>query len=279
METPGRTFVLGGGYRYGFNGKEKDPTEFGALTHYDYGFRIYNPALGRFLSVDPLTKEFPFWNPYQFAGNTPIRATDLDGLEITVLPRWIPFPMEPIIMRPLPAIPRIAPLPPGEILLPPTAPTIPDEFTVGQPRNVQTSEIPEPLEIDWNNAPSAPDEVGAEWENITDPRNSSGSQDYKNKDTGEEIRFDPAKPGKPGWEGKDHWHRENPLSKGKNDRYLDKNGNPVLKGSNESHIPGTPRVILPEVIISPPNRNFFQRSWDNIKEFFKSKPEDNPYYT
>jgi hypothetical protein len=38
MEMPGRTFVLGGGYRYGFNGKEKDPTEFGALTHYDYGF-------------------------------------------------------------------------------------------------------------------------------------------------------------------------------------------------------------------------------------------------
>jgi RHS repeat-associated protein len=55
MEMPGRSFQSGG-YRYGFNGKEKDPTEFGALTHYDYGFRIYNPALGRFLSVDPKSR-------------------------------------------------------------------------------------------------------------------------------------------------------------------------------------------------------------------------------
>ena len=68
-------------YRYGFNGKEKDSDgEFG-LTHYDYGFRIYNPALGKFLSVDPLTREFPEWTPYQFAGNNPIWAIDLDGAE------------------------------------------------------------------------------------------------------------------------------------------------------------------------------------------------------
>jgi RHS repeat-associated protein len=80
MEMPGRSFQSGG-YRYGFNGKEKDPTEFGSLTHFDYGFRIYNPALGRFLSVDPLKKEYPELTPYQFASNTPIQAIDLDGLE------------------------------------------------------------------------------------------------------------------------------------------------------------------------------------------------------
>ena len=68
-------------YRYGFNGKEKDQNgEFG-LNHYDYGFRIYNPALGRFLSVDPLASEYPWYTPYQFAGNMPITAVDLDGLE------------------------------------------------------------------------------------------------------------------------------------------------------------------------------------------------------
>jgi RHS repeat-associated protein len=83
MEMPGRTFVLAAGHgsRYGFNGKEKDPTEFGALTHYDYGFRIYNPAIAKFLSVDPLKKEYPELTPYQFASNTPIQAIDLDGLE------------------------------------------------------------------------------------------------------------------------------------------------------------------------------------------------------
>jgi RHS repeat-associated protein len=83
MEMPGRTFVLaaGQGSRYGFNGKEKDPSEFGSLTHYDYGFRIYNPALGRFLSVDPMTKFYPAWSPYPFAMNRPIDGVDKDGLE------------------------------------------------------------------------------------------------------------------------------------------------------------------------------------------------------
>jgi hypothetical protein len=51
------------------------------MTHYDYGFRIYNPAIAKFLSVDPLTADYPFYTPYQFAGNTPIQFIDLDGLE------------------------------------------------------------------------------------------------------------------------------------------------------------------------------------------------------
>ncbi len=69
-------------YRYGFNGKEKDESgEWGDLTHYDYGFRIYNPGIARFLSVDPLTASYPWYTPYQFAGNKPIFARDLDGLE------------------------------------------------------------------------------------------------------------------------------------------------------------------------------------------------------
>lgn len=66
------------GYRFGYNGKEDD-NETGTQ---DYGMRIYNPALARFLSVDPLFKSFAFYSPYQFAGNTPIMAIDLDGLEI-----------------------------------------------------------------------------------------------------------------------------------------------------------------------------------------------------
>lgn len=69
-------------YRYGYNGKEMDQnTEWGELTNYDYGFRIYNPGIARFLSIDPLTSKFPWYTPYQFAGNKPIWAIDLDGLE------------------------------------------------------------------------------------------------------------------------------------------------------------------------------------------------------
>ena len=81
MDMPGRTYQSGD-YRYGFNGKEQDTNgEWDDLTHYDYGFRIYNPGIGRFLSVDPLTKSYPYYTPYQFAGNKPIMAIDLDGLE------------------------------------------------------------------------------------------------------------------------------------------------------------------------------------------------------
>jgi uncharacterized protein RhaS with RHS repeats len=43
--------------------------------------RIYNPSLGRFLSTDPVGMAFPWWTPYQFAGNMPIWAIDMDGLQ------------------------------------------------------------------------------------------------------------------------------------------------------------------------------------------------------
>ncbi len=80
-EMPGRKYNSSE-YRYGFNGKEKDQSgEFGSITNYDYGFRIYNPAIGKFLSVDPLTKEYPWLTPYQFAENAPIKFIDLDGAE------------------------------------------------------------------------------------------------------------------------------------------------------------------------------------------------------
>src|SRR5437868_1120001 len=97
MEMPGRDSLVVGNstYRYGFNGKEKD-NEVKGLTgkykydglQYDYGARIYDPRAGRFLSVDPLTKDYPFYTPYSFAGNMPIRAFDLDGLEITLSDVW-----------------------------------------------------------------------------------------------------------------------------------------------------------------------------------------------
>ncbi len=77
---PGRKFDAGSQYRYGFNGKENDPEPFETST-YDYGFRIYSPGVARFLSVDPLTQSYPYYTPYQFAGNSPIMAVDLDGLE------------------------------------------------------------------------------------------------------------------------------------------------------------------------------------------------------
>ena len=75
-------------YPYGFNGKIKDNEWAGVGNHIDYGFRGYDPRIARFGSVDPLTKKFPWYTPYQFAGNKPIMATDLDGAEELIVIRW-----------------------------------------------------------------------------------------------------------------------------------------------------------------------------------------------
>jgi RHS repeat-associated protein len=79
MLMPGRKF--NSGYRFGFNGKENDNEVKGEGNQQDYGMRIYDPRLGRFLSVDPLTKEYPWNSTYAYAENSPILFKDLDGLE------------------------------------------------------------------------------------------------------------------------------------------------------------------------------------------------------
>lgn len=56
MLQPGRSWS-GDSSRYGYNGKEKDNEVKGSGNEYDYGFRIYDPRIARFLSEDPLTPE------------------------------------------------------------------------------------------------------------------------------------------------------------------------------------------------------------------------------
>lgn len=46
----------------------------------NYGMRIYDPALGRFLSVDPLWQSFRSLSPYQYAYNSPLSYKDPTGL-------------------------------------------------------------------------------------------------------------------------------------------------------------------------------------------------------
>ena len=49
---------------------------------------MYNGDVGRFPTVDPLTKSFSWYSPYQFAGNMPIAAIDLDGEEQKIMINW-----------------------------------------------------------------------------------------------------------------------------------------------------------------------------------------------
>jgi RHS repeat-associated protein len=81
---PARTydFTPNNNYRYGFNGKENDnDVGKGIGNQQDYGMRIYDPRVGRFLSVDPIATQYPELSTYQFASNSPIKFRDLDGLE------------------------------------------------------------------------------------------------------------------------------------------------------------------------------------------------------
>ncbi|WEK37957.1 MAG: hypothetical protein P0Y53_10640 [Candidatus Pseudobacter hemicellulosilyticus] len=68
-------------YKYGFNGKENDFEVKGWGNQIDYGMRIYDPRIGRFLSVDPLKDNFPWNSTYAYAENEPTNFIDLDGLE------------------------------------------------------------------------------------------------------------------------------------------------------------------------------------------------------
>ena len=79
MRMGGLSLARGTENRFRYNGKEWHK-ELG-LGLYDYGFRWYDPAVGRFPSVDPLAEKFTHYTPFQYAGNKPIKFIDLDGLE------------------------------------------------------------------------------------------------------------------------------------------------------------------------------------------------------
>ena len=83
MEMPERSYnaTTAANYRYGFNGKENDNEVKGTGNQIDYGMRMYDSRVGRFLSVDPIAKKYPQLTPYQFASNRPIEGVDRDGKE------------------------------------------------------------------------------------------------------------------------------------------------------------------------------------------------------
>src|SRR5690554_1720163 len=66
-------------YRYGFNGMERDDDIKGRGNSYTTEFRQYDPRLGRWLSIDPLFKNFPWQSPYVAFDNNPIVNNDPKG--------------------------------------------------------------------------------------------------------------------------------------------------------------------------------------------------------
>ena len=79
MLQPGRTISTTES-PLGFNGQRMDNEVHNSSgTIYDFGARIYDSRLGRFLSRDPKADEFPWMSPYVFAANNPIKNIDVYG--------------------------------------------------------------------------------------------------------------------------------------------------------------------------------------------------------
>lgn len=68
---------------YLYNGKELNKDL--ALNLSNYGARFYDPAIGRFTSVDPLASDYAPWTPYHYVHNNPILLTDPTGMSADTL--------------------------------------------------------------------------------------------------------------------------------------------------------------------------------------------------
>jgi RHS repeat-associated protein len=73
--------------RLKYNGKELQNKEFvggSGLELYDYGARLQDPQIGRFMSVDPKSEKFVRYSPYSYTNNNPVLFTDPNGEEIWI---------------------------------------------------------------------------------------------------------------------------------------------------------------------------------------------------
>ena len=71
-------------YRYGFNSMERDNEIKGKGNSYDFGARMYDSRLGRWLTIDAKASKYPDLSPYNFVANSPLIFIDPDGKDIII---------------------------------------------------------------------------------------------------------------------------------------------------------------------------------------------------
>ncbi len=77
--TSSKMVAVNGGYRYGYQGSERDDQVKSKGNSYSTEFRLLDPRLGRWLTIDPLSSDFPSQSPYVSMDNNPTNFNDTKG--------------------------------------------------------------------------------------------------------------------------------------------------------------------------------------------------------